>query len=373
MTFREEIGRQIFVSIQEDSEISTAPGPHVPLPSVSLAAHLAPHLPRRTPPPPLLAAELTSLHLVDLPRASARQRPQLLAFAIEDGLGAPIDRVIVVELPRAGANGATLALAIDRMLVAALDAAHLPEVLALPRPAEAADWHVWRDGDRVLVRAGDGTGFAVAFAALPLLWHRAGRPALVALHGDLGALPHVTAPPPRPVPAELAFRLYPPAADPARHAWRPLRVAAGVAFGALAVHLGIAAADVVALGQRADAARAEAQAALGEVLPGVTVTADTGPVLARLAPQAAVVSGSDAVPMLAEVSAALLTTGTGITMRRAIWGDGRLQTLILAPRLEDLQTAEEALRAAGFTVRAGAASAGQGGAEAEMTIQRAAS
>ncbi len=366
------------MSIQEDSIDETASAPHVvpsgdtaPRAAEGLATHLSRHLPRRAQRPPLLAAELTSLHIAALPRTTARQRPQILAFAIEERLGAAIDTVAVFELPRAGPDRAALALVVDRGLVAGLAQSHLPEVLALPRPVEIDDWHVWRDGPRAVVRAGDGTGFAVQTAALPVLWRRAGRPALIALADGLGDLPHVTASPPPPDSAELAFRIYPPTADPARHAWRPARIAAGAVFVALGLHLAVAAADTFALGQRAEAARAEAQVALARVLPEIAVTDDTGPLLTRLAPRGTRPEGSDMLPMLSEVTSALLTTGAGVTMRRISWGNGQLQALILAPRLEDLQTVEGALEAAGFSVRAGAASAGEGGAESEMAIERA--
>ena len=113
--------------------------------------------------------------------------------------------------------GAQLALVVSQAALAAAASAAprnapiLPDFLALRRPeapSGSAVWAVWREGARTVVRRSDGTGFAVATDALPALWARAGRPALLSLGAALpSGLPatDLSAAPPDPDPLDLAF------------------------------------------------------------------------------------------------------------------------------------------------------------------------
>ena len=58
--------------------------------------------------------------------------------------------------------------------------------------------------------------------------------------------------------------------------------------------------------------------------------------------------------------------------RRLAWGaeDGTLVVLVQTRALDDLQRIQQTLEAAGFMVRSGAANASEGGAEAELRIER---
>ncbi len=337
--------------------------------------------------PHLIPSELVTALVVELPRAPARRRAAMLAFAVEERVGVPIEAVAVAEArlddPEAP-PGAHLALVISHAALAtaaasAPGAAILPDFLALRRPEAppgGAAWAVWREGGRAVVRRSDGTGFAVATDALPVLWARAGRPALLSLGAALPAgLPatDLSASPPGPDPLDLAFSFQSAAgSEGARAALRPLATAAGLAGVALALHLALAGADAAALGRIAAAERAAAEAALAPVLPDVALGPDVEAVLARLAPTAPEARRSDFLPLLSEASAALAGTGEGVGFRRLGWGseDGTLSLLVQGATLDDLQAAEAALREAGLVVTSGAASAGDGGAEVEMRVAR---
>ncbi len=339
----------------------------------------------RRPAPWLLPSERVSALLVALPAASARQRAALLAFAVEDRVGAPIDSVAVAQAPLSGADrGLALALVAARDALAEAEAAApagatiLPDFLAIPRPQPSPSgpaWAVWRDGSRAVVRVSDGTGFAVATDALPLLWRRAGSPALTSFGAALpAALPAIdlSQNPPPPDPADLGFDFRQDRRAATDAVARPLVIAAGIAALGLVLHLGLAAVDAVALGRIAAAERATAQAALAPLLPGVSVDEDPSVILARLAPPAARQSRSDLLPMLSEISAVLIAGDATVGFRRLSWGaeDGTMSLQIQAGGLDDLQAVQRDLEASGFVVGSGAANAGDGGAEVEMRISR---
>lgn len=355
-----------------------------PLAQRILQAHASGRRARRSA-PQVIPSELVTALVVELPKASARQRAALLTFAVEERIGAPIEGVVVAPArlsDPAAPFGAQLAFVISRAALAAAasaaprDAAILPDFLGLRRPEAppgAVTWAVWRNGERAVVRRSDGTGFAVATDALPQLWARAGRPALLSLGAALpSGLPatDLSQSPPGPDPLDLAFsfRAVGREANPAR----PLVAAAIVAGLALALHLGLAAVDAVALGRIAAAERATAEAALAPIMPGVEIGGDPAPILARLAPAPQETRQSDFLPLLSEASAAIFDTGRPVTFRRLGWGaqDGTLALLVQGVTLEDLQAVEQVLRDDGFAVTTGAANAGDGGAEVEMRVAR---
>ena len=335
----------------------------------------------RQPRPFVLAAEQVGSVVVTLPRASARQRASMIAFAAEERIAAPIDTVLVTPGPQTAVSGGPqLAFVVDRRILndCPADAVRiLPEYLLVARPDDGS-WAVWSDGARCVVRAGDGSGFAVATDMLPVLWARAGKPPVISLGQALpaGLLDtDLSDNPPTPDPAELAYGL--PRARPGDsiRTWRPVIVASLVLALGLLAHLGVLAADVVALGRIAAQERATAQAAIAGPLPGLVLTSDVTPVLDRLTPAAPSNARGTLLPLVSDLALALAETDATATFRRMAWSavDNELVLLVQATGLEALQTIEQGLTSRGFTVRSGAASAGDGGAEAEMRISRASS
>ena len=346
--------------------------------SPALQARLAQVLGHRDQPLPfLLAAEQVGSHLIVLPPAKARQRAAMLAFAAEERIAAPLDATLVAPGPVvAGSGTPQLTFVVARRVIDACpqDAPRvLPEFLLIPRPATG--WAVWRDDDRSVVRAADGTGFAAATSVLPLMWDRAGRPEVLSYGAPLpAAIPHddLSSRVPPPDPVELAYGLPRVRPGDAARTWRPVILAGALLAAGLVAHLALLAVDVAALDRIAEADRQAAQAAIAGPLPGVTVTANVAPILQRLAPSVAAPAGSPALRLLADVSATLAATDATATLRRMAWAsaDDTLVVLVQAGGLEALQAIERGLTGAGFTVRSGAASAGDGGAEVELRISR---
>lgn len=375
-----------FRSVAPGNAVTPFPRPGQPsAPLAARCAHAAEAAGR--PVPMLLSSESVTALRVDLPEAPTRQRRALLTFAVEDRLAAPIDALVVRPGPlRGAARGEALALVAGREVLAALEAGLppatpiLPDFLAIPRPEPNetghSAWSVWRDGARCVVRVSDGTGFAVATEMLPFLWRRAGQPRLFGLGAALPAgLPatDLSLQPPPPDPLDLAFSFSTRARGEAAQRLRRKLVAAGLILGAgLALQLGLVAADVHALDRIAQAERQAAVAALAPVLPGIAVTADPAPILARLAPAADVPERGDLLPMLSDISQAILKAGETASFRRLSWGaaEGTMSLQVQASGLEDLQAVQRALQATGFDVTSGAANAGDGVAEVEMRVSR---
>ncbi len=343
---------------------------------------------RRIPPPQVIRAEHVALLTADLPVRGTRQRLAALPFALEDRIAAPLERVHVALGPSAVVPDAprrVLAAVLARDVMAGAMAPEagqgpvLAETLGVPAPpldagTGAAAWAVWGMGERCVVRVSDGTGFAVSAAMLPLIWARAGRPALTRLAAPLpGDLPctDLSGDPPGVAPADLGFDLAQGAFARGGGGWTRAAVTLGWAAGLAALaHLGLMTADRIALGRIAASERAAAQAAIAPLLPGITVTPDPAPLLARLAPAAPVQRRSAFLPLLAQVSEVMLEQG-GQTALRRMGFDGttaQLSLLIEAADLAALQALEQALSGAGFDVQSGAATATEGAAQAEFRI-----
>ncbi|WP_439150291.1 type II secretion system protein GspL [Sulfitobacter sp.] len=332
-------------------------------------------------PPLILPGEKVSLMAAVLPVRGARAKRAALPFALEDRISAPLEDVHIALCRALDEPDLVVAAVVDRNIMQAAvdagDSAVVPEIFALPTPTSVDEkpvWAVWLSGARALVRVSDGTGFVVDVAMLPLIWAQAAKP-LINSYGDVLSetieVHSYDAHPPKPDPKDLAVDLRQgafahKATNWAGYAKRAAMIAAVGAIG----HLGIMVADTVALTRIADRERAAVQAAIDTVLPGLIVTRDVEPILRRLAPPVSAPKGSAFLPILGNMSAALLEADTPISFRRLTFADNpaRLTMLVEVPGLDDLQQAERLLRAAGFGVTSGAATATAGVAEAEFVV-----
>lgn len=184
----------------------------------------------------------------------------------------------------------------------------------------------------------------------------------------------VSSAPPPPDAADLAFSF--DQQNRKRTQLRRLGVsAAAICILAALSHLVFLAADTWALRNLAAEAQQRAQAAVAERLPGVTLTADAGPILARLSPRAQAPERGTFLPLLTRITAALAETDKPLSFRRLAWStqNDEMVVLVQSSGLTDLQAVQQNLEAQGFTVRSGAASASDGGAEAELRISEGAS
>ncbi|TKD53373.1 general secretion pathway protein GspL [Sphingomonas baiyangensis] len=277
----------------------------------------------------LVPGEAVRLLAVDLPLSSHAKRLEALPFAIEDAIADPLDAVHIalgVEVaPKRYLVGvvrhAVMAAWVEAADEAGLGhAAIVPDMLALPRPGEG-EWAVELGDTRALVRAGDGTGFALAAPMLRTAWDAAGRPAIhgygAPLPDDMGAQAAELA------GAPLVQRLVGPALDLRQGAYARRRAAAGmgygrriawiVAAGALA-HAGIAVADTIMLRTIAERRADDLRELVALTAPGTALPEDdfAGQV-ADLIPEPQ--RASPFLPLVTRVSGALAPHSAGLAVR----------------------------------------------------------
>ncbi|OWU84703.1 hypothetical protein ATO6_10150 [Oceanicola sp. 22II-s10i] len=328
----------------------------------------------------IVPAEDIGLIAVPLPLRSERQKRAALPYATEEFLAGPLEDTHIA-LGRDLTEGWALAVVVARDRMRALSEAHpgqalLPETFALPAPepgsAGETVWNTLRDGDRVLVRASDGSGFAVSNGMLAHLWAAAGRPAILNRGAALPAdLVWSAEPPVPPSPAELAIDLRQGDFRTRRNLRAPLTaLVAGVVLVGL-LHLGIARADLGALRGLVETQREVTAGLLAERIPEATVMDDPRLLYRSLTRASAQPGGSGLLPRLDGASGALLASGVPVEVRRMVWSadSGTLTLSIEAADLGQLQAAEEALRSGGLDVDVGTATAGDGAARAEFALR----
>ncbi|MCW4460107.1 type II secretion system protein GspL [Sphingomonas sp. BT-65] len=316
----------------------------------------------------LVPSESVLLLVVDLPLGTHAKRVAALPFAIEDRIADPIDAVHI-------ALGSEIAP--KRYLVAVVrharmrewveiaeaeglaHAAMVPDALALPVPDEG--WTAEAGDGRVLVRSGDGTGFAISSALVGQAWEAAGRPRI----WNAGSVP-VGELPQEPRPAGgggLAERLARPAVD-LRQGVYARRAAGGsgwlkrlgwIAAAGIAAHTMIAAADAVMLRVIAERRADDTRAVVAQAAPGANLGEDLQASVTDMLPPPGV-AGSRFVPLVTRTSNALAPLSSAVTARSMRFEGNALVMEIepgepgLAGRIRD------AMRAAGVSadVAAGA-------------------
>lgn len=332
----------------------------------------------------LVPTEQLLLLSVELPIANPRRRLAALPFAIEDRIAVPLAETHSA-LGREMAPRVHLAAVVARPVMArwaallgdqGLDHAILaPDVLGLPVPPVGA-WSVDVARTRALVRAADGTGFAVPGAHFHAAWVAGGRPRLLSYGEALAA--DYAAEPADHEPDALARRLGQPDLDlrqgdfaaPRRTAsplWK--RIAIIAAAGA-AAHAAIAAADTLALDHIAATKAAETRALVQQAAPSATLGSDLAASVADLLP-AGGPGPSAFLPLFGRVATALKPMGATVRMRSVSF-DGAAGTLAVeleAPDLAVLQQAGTALSGAGLSAQPGAASQTEGKAVGAFIVK----
>ncbi len=256
---------------------------------------------------------------VDLPLASRAKRLEALPFAIEDQIAEPIESVhlaLGAEIaPKRYLVGVVRHEVMASWIEAATEAglghaAMVPDALALPRPPEG-EWAVDLGAERAVVRAGDGTGFAVPPAMLQAAWQAAGRPAVSSYGLPLPA--EMMAGGSTLAPEALSERLLAPALDLRQGPYARRRAALPnvlrrlgwiVALGA-AAHVVIATADTVMLRRIADRREADTRALAAIAAPGANLGGDLAASVADLLPAGSSGPPDTFLPLLTRVSGAL--------------------------------------------------------------------
>ena len=262
--------------------------------------------------------ESVLLLVVDLPLSSRAKRLDALPFAIEDRIADSIDAVhlaLGAEIaPKRYLVGVVrhevMAGWVETAEAAGLGhAAIMPDALALPVPPEGA-WSVDLAGNRAVVRAGDGSGFALNAAMLPPAWEAAGKPPATAYGAPLPAEMMLEGAVLQ--PEALARRLAAPVLDLRQGAYSRRRGTSNtlrrigwiVALGALA-HTGIALADTVMLRVIADRRAEDTRKLVSVMAPGVPLTGDLPTTVSNLLPRGGGGAPQVFLPLLNRVSAAL--------------------------------------------------------------------
>ncbi|MEO6092048.1 MAG: type II secretion system protein GspL [Novosphingobium sp.] len=314
-----------------------------------------------------------ALPLPPMPNASRRRAA--LPFAVEDRIADPLDQVHVA-LGQEIAPGIWLAGVVRhelmaqwtlRLAEAGLERASIvPDALALPVPGQES-WSVDIAAGRAMVRAPDGTGFAMPLGLLEAAWRAAGEPMCIAYGDPLP--PHMQGPSTGLEIASLAQRLTNPALDlrqglyaaprrPAHPLWR--RVAIVAALGA-AAHGAIAIADTLALDGIAARREAEVRALAGLMQPDLVIGPDLSAALTDMTPDAASSGPSQFLSLLSRTGAALQGSQTPIGWRSLAFDRvGRTLTIeVETSDIAGLQQVAQALTRGGLTAQPGAASTDQ--------------
>lgn len=309
----------------------------------------------------LAPSESVLLLTADLPLASRAKRLAALPFAIEDRIADPLDAVHIALGAEVAPRRYLVAVVRHSLMLqwveladaAALGhAAIVPDALALPVP-EAGGWSAEAVDDRVLVRTGDGAGFAMPVALIGQAWRAAGEPRVWNCGaGPIGELPHDK----RPAGGGgLAERLLTPPVDlrQGRYARRAagggdwLRRLGWIAAAGIAAHAVIAAADTVMLRVIAERRAAETRAVVAQAAPGANLSGDLRTSVADLLPPPGA-AGSAFVPLIARTARALTPLSSSVTARTMRF-EGNALVLDLEPGEIGLaERVRGALRAAGI-------------------------
>lgn len=277
----------------------------------------------------LVPTEQVRLLAVDLPLASRAKRLEALPFAIEDQIAEPIESVHLALGAEIAPKRYLVGVVRHEVMAAWVEtageaglgqAAMVPDALALPRPAEG-EWAVDLAAERAVVRAGDGTGFAIPPAMLQPAWQTAGRPAVLSYGAPLPA--EMMADGSTLAPGALAERLLAPALDLRQgpyarrraalpNVWR--RLGWIVALGA-AAHVVIAAADTVMLRTIADRREADTRALAAIAAPGANLGGDLAASVADLLPAGGSAPPDAFLPLLTRISGALGPLSGAISVR----------------------------------------------------------
>ncbi|UUY01503.1 type II secretion system protein GspL [Sphingomonas sp. J315] len=218
-------------------------------------------------------------------------------------------------------------------------AAMVPDALALPLP-EPGEWSAEATDGRVLVRSGDGTGFAMPSALIGSAWERAGRPRIWTTGpvpvGELPQSPWTGG------GGGLAERLASPAIDlrqgpyarraTAGSSWR--KRLAWIAAAGIAAHVVIAAADVVMLRVIAERRADDVRTAVAQAAPGANLSGDLEASVVGMLPVSGPPPGR-LIPLVTAAARALAPLSSAVTARAMRFEGGTL-VLDLEPGAPDL-------------------------------------
>jgi general secretion pathway protein L len=315
----------------------------------------------------LVPSESVLLLRVALPLASRAKRIEALPYAIEDRIADPIEAVHIALGAEVAPQTYLVAVVRHAQMAAWVEAAELaglshaamiPDSLTLPVP-EAGEWCAEVQDGRVLVRSGDGTGFAVSGALIGAAWERAGSPRI----WNIGAMPIGELPqaPWSGGGGGLAEWLANPAIDLRQGAyarrtsggssWK--RRLAWIAAAGIAAHVVIAAADIVMLRVIAERRADDVRAAVAQAAPGANLAGDLEAAVVGMLPVAGPPPGRF-VPLVTASARALAPLSSAVRAR-AMRFEGNTLVLDIDPGAPELpERIRAAFRAAAVPAQIGA-------------------
>lgn len=319
----------------------------------------------------LVPSESVLLLRVELPLASRAKRIEALPFAIEDRIADPIESVHIALGAEIAPRTYLVAVVRHAQMASWVEAAELgglghaamvPDALALPAP-EVGEWCAEAVEGRVLVRSGDGAGFALSSVLIGAAWERAGSPRIWNCGSTpIGELPQS---PWTGGGGGLAERLVSPALDlrqglyarrsTAGSSWK--RRLAWIAAAGIAAHVVIAAADVVMLRVIAERRADDVRTAVAQAAPGANLSGDLEASVVGMLPMSGPPPGRF-VPVVTAASRALAPLSSAVTAR-AMRFEGNALVLDVEPGPPDLpERIRAAFRAASVPAQVGAAADG---------------
>lgn len=318
----------------------------------------------------LVPSESVTLLRVELPLASRAKRIDALPFAIEDRIADPIESVHIALGAEVAPRTYLVAVVRHVQMASWVEAAELsglghaamvPDALALPAP-EAGEWVAETRDGRVLVRSGDGAGFALPHALVGPAWERAGQPRIWNIgQTAIGELPQTA----WTGGGAMVERLAKPAIDLRQGAYA--RRAGGgtgwkkrlawIAAAGIAAHVVIAAADVVMLRVIAERRADDVRSAVAQAAPGANLSGDLEASVVGMLPVSGPPPGRF-VPAVTAASRALAPLSSAVTAR-AMRFEGNALVLDIEPGAPDLaERIRAAFRAAAVPAQVGAGADG---------------
>ncbi len=332
------------------------------------------------PPIAIIPAEQISLHTVQLPFRSARQRRDALPFALEEQIGTALEQTHFALLG-AAPNGKILAAAVGITQLEGLMERFpgrriIPEQMLIMPPVTGSDgepvWRVYSAKNRSLVRCSDATGFALRTDMLAPIWRAAGTPVIqcfgAPLPKEIDYEDCTQLPMPRPEDLDT-YDVRQGDYQPPRGYALPLRMMAASIAVALLLHLGTAALDARAQKNIADDLRSAAEQSLAQHLPDASPDDAPATLARRLSALDQPQGGSGFLPLMDRVAGALAAQPQSVQFRQLDWSGDSLRLGVEAADLGTLQEAEASLKAQGLQVSLGSSSADAGAARADLTVR----
>lgn len=312
---------------------------------------------------------------VALPPLASVQRKAAATFAVEDLIASPLEEVRVALGPEYPAGSGRWLVAVARSeIIEAVEAAGAPVFAAQMRlPVPETGWVVCAEGDLTLIRKEDGSGLCLPARLVGATWAEAGNPPITLMGNTpvpaLAPTWQIAAP----LPGDAALLAFDMSANADRGEtgarWKGIRAGVAVVAGLTILNLGLALADLAALGRFAESADAKLTVALLRL--GAPAENPTEEATRLLAQRGDAGKGVDFLSLLTRVLASTPDFSHQATLGSVQFNEesGALVLAIQAVDIPSFQAIQNRLVDAGFILDAGPVTSRDGAAEALLTVR----